>query len=375
MIGVIVVALAAILVAALGFRQIGEKERGAVEVFRKFHGVFGPGLRWILIGVMRVKRVPIYELMIPLFEKPIKVDFSDGWAIPIGCEAWVKMKSPDTAYSVDGDEPKSGTYRALYEIEDWRKAIRVQLENALRTYLNRFTIDEAITMRKAGFNLANHDPGLGLPNEELIEIEKSLQRWGFELIKITVGDFDVDPAAIAARSAIHQAKKGAEAGEYNAKQKAEETAGSVLLMMAKREGKSPEEMQKLLKGSPARRLEFSDLVKRQMSIGGNSLVDIRVDGAEGAEKLLMNLLAAWKRMPAGSSASQSIKEKKDSQEDWTRKEEKKVRGRAFSGPRILSKEEVDREVDSLPEGQRREKLLEIARDVMKGDVDIRYKEK
>jgi hypothetical protein len=38
---------------------------------------------------------------------------------------------------------------------------------------------------------------------------------------------------------------------------------------------------------------------RKMGIEGGAYVDIRVIGAEGIERMLLNALAAWRRMPTG----------------------------------------------------------------------------
>lgn len=40
-----------------------------------------------------------------------------------------------------------------------------------------------------------------------------------------------------------------------------------------------------------------DLLHRRIAIDGNAFVDIRVQGASGTEQTLLNLLAAWRRMP------------------------------------------------------------------------------
>lgn len=306
------------VVVLLGFRQVGEKERAAVTLFGKLFRILRPGLNWIFPGIMRIKeRVPTCELSLPLFESssesPVQIDFSDGWAIPKGANVWVVMKSPDDAYSVDEDKKKSGAYRAIFEIADWRKSIQLQIENAVRTYLNRFTVDEAVTMGKAGFNLANHDPDSGLPNRELEEIEKTLEGWGWELKKVTVGDFALDPKLTEARSKVHLAKKASEAADYTVKKQAKEWVGMVIESLAEIRGKPKEAIQEEIDLSEDLQREFLDYAKtvnlRLEEADRDALAHVVVDGGnekekegsggnflEQVEKMMIRILAAREMM-------------------------------------------------------------------------------
>ena len=47
-----------------------------------------------------------------------------------------------------------------------------------------------------------------------------------------------------------------------------------------------------------------------MAIEGKSFVDIRVGGAEGIEKTLLDLVAAWQRMPPGGDARRTKGERR-----------------------------------------------------------------
>ena len=53
-----------------------------------------------------------------------------------------------------------------------------------------------------------------------------------------------------------------------------------------------------------------DLIVREQALGGRSLVDIRVQGAEGLERLILNALATWQRMPSGTTEREREGEEK-----------------------------------------------------------------
>ena len=291
---VIIILALLLLWGLLGVRQVGQEERWVIELFGKYCRTLRPGLNWIFPWIMKTRAVvSTWELILPLFEDPIKIDFKDGSAVPQGTEVFVKMRSPEDS-----------AYRAIYEVANWREAITVLIENALRTLLNGFTIDEAITMAKPGYDLANHDPASGLPNDELKRIEGALSGWGFELKRITVQDFDLDPDLVKARDQVQIRKKEAEAATFVAQRRAEETLGVITEMLARSRGKTVEEIVKEIDESPKLRKEFfklaKDLLERRMATDANSFVDIRVDGAEGIEASLLRIFAAaWKQISKG----------------------------------------------------------------------------
>lgn len=89
--------------------------------------------------------------------------------------------------------------------------------------------------------------------------------------------------------------------ELKAAGRAAEAVGSVIAMLAHARGKSVEKIRAEIDGSPEMRQEFmnlaKDLVVRKLGIEGKSYLDIRVEGAKGFERMLLNALAAWQRMP------------------------------------------------------------------------------
>lgn len=306
---VIIILALLLLFVLLGLKQVKEEERWVIELFGKYCWTLKPGLKWIFPWIMKVRAiVSIWELTLPLFEEPIKIDFKDGSATPKGAEVFVKLKNPDIPYSAGDKKEETGTYRSVYEIADWIVAAKNLIENALRSFLNGLTIDEAISMARAGYDLVSPRGDVGLPNHEIARIKRALAQWGFELKRITITDFDLEPELVKARGEVQIRQREAEASAYLARGRANETIGTVIESMAKSRGKSPKEIQRLIERDPELQREFinmaKDLITRSMAIDGKSFVDIRVDGANGVETTLLDLLAAWKRMPTGGGLSE-----------------------------------------------------------------------
>lgn len=126
-------------------------------------------------------------------------------------------------------------------------------------------------------------------------IEETLEKWGMKLADkgIEIRDIDLSPEyqkTMAARRTQ----------EALAAARAAETVGTVIEMMAASRGKEPDDIKKEIDANPEMKKEFLDLAKdliiRKMGIEGGSYVDIRVQGAEGFERTLLNSLALWRKM-------------------------------------------------------------------------------
>jgi len=269
-----------------GFRSVSQQERWVIEIFGRYLWTLKPGLKWILPGVMRIRaRVDIREQTIPLFETPIKIDFRDGSVIPKGAEVFVRVVKPDTPYLKGKDKGKyTGVYRTVYMVRDWRIATRELIENAARTGLNHYTIDEGIIEGKAGYDLSTPDPDSGLPNHELKRIREVLEGWGLELCRITIQDFDLPPDLVKARGEVQISKRKAEAADFVVKRQAKEWVGMVLEAMAQSRGKSVGEIQKEINAVPELKREFLNYTKminlRLEEADRDALIHAVVDSGE-----------------------------------------------------------------------------------------------
>jgi regulator of protease activity HflC (stomatin/prohibitin superfamily) len=272
-----------------------------VELFGRYIWTLQPGLQWILPWVMEIRAtIAVWEQPVRLFESPIKIGFRDGSATPKGAAVFVRMQDPDHPYPLPGEaEGFTGVYRAIYLIANWRVAVRDLIENALRSYLNGLTIDEAITMAKAGYDLTTTTPELGLPNHEIERIRGVLSGWGFELMRITITDFDLEPDLVAARGEVQKRERAADAARHEARIRALETTRTLIEMMSQFMGLTPEQVQQRIAGNQALQDRFQaiaeDLVSRQVSIAGKALTDIRVVGGDDLARGIMSVVSAIKK--------------------------------------------------------------------------------
>jgi|GEM_PF-2125955 len=377
-----------VFLAIVGLVTVPEKYRGVVERFRKYDRTLMPGLQWILLpGIVeniKVKRY-IKERILPLWQNsdekiPVWIDFVDGSAQPIGAEAFVEIYNPDSAYVAPNEEEikkaekeqsdkgegvrswirrikeekrrrqdvdsRNGVYRSAYNIEDVDRATIEQIENAGRSYLSSLTIDEAIKLAKAGYDLLD---GLKQKKRGSMEsffsglneksegekLESSLLRYGIRLLKVTIGDFELSPGLVEARDRVHKAQKDAAAAQYYSEAKTLRTVGVVLNAMAKSRNKKLEEIQAEIDKDDALKKEFLqksyDLLVIDMERETGSLHDIRVQGGvSGLEKTLLNLATVF-----GSAMSgQLVGGKSSGKSSSERKDEEKSEGKKKSNPEL-----------------------------------------
>ncbi len=299
----------------LGLKTTQQQERRLIELFGRYVYTLKPGLGFLLRGIMKVRAtVFTWEQGIKLFEVPIKIDFQDGSATPKNATVYVKMKSPDEKYSSSDGRNFTGAYRSVYEIENWRTATRDLIQNALRSGLNIWTIDEALVKGKSGFNLVTDSPESGLPNDKTEEIKDALAKWGYEITRIMIEDFDLPSDIIKARSQIQISEKEMVAAEYERKRKARETTGFLIESVAEATGKSFKDVQEILERDPSLKSKIWDfskeLVTREMSAKARALIDIRTEGGGGIEQVFLRLIAAYNTTLRGGG-KQPKEEKKE----------------------------------------------------------------
>lgn len=287
-----------------GLTIVPPEKRYVVEILGKFYDVLQPGLQWVCPFFMKIRaECETWEQSIGLFTEPIKIDFVDGSARLKGVYAFVRLCSPDVPYEVPGfptitGGPETGSFRAIYEVDDWGARIKELLENASRSYLGSLGLDDALKEGKGGYNLFEGDR---IPADEGNRIKDKIKAWGWELTKLTVTDFDLDESIIAARDRLQKARREADAAELEILTRSRETIGSLVQMFSDATGKPVDEIKEEINGNPEFRdkilLLAQDLVIRQMSIDGGALVDVR-----GSGNPLLELIEVWKREKTGSGA-------------------------------------------------------------------------
>jgi regulator of protease activity HflC (stomatin/prohibitin superfamily) len=193
-----------------GLKRVRPEERNVIEFFGSFMTVLWPGLKWIFPAIMQVRAVvPVWEQTLALFEKPVKIDFKNGSAAPNGAVVYLKVK-----------DDRESIRKAIYDIANWRKAAISLFENALRSYLNGLKIEEGLEQGRAGYNLFEK-----FPDGEKNGILSTLDRWGLELLRVTVADFDLDASVIEYRESVLKAEREKVAAQDRAIRKAMESAG------------------------------------------------------------------------------------------------------------------------------------------------------
>lgn len=226
-----------------GLKSIPEEKRWIIEVFGSYWDAKGPGLQWIMPGIMKVREaVSVWEQRYPLFEREIKIDFLNGSATPRDAYVYVQCNigGPD----FDPDAPR----KMVYEIKNLKEAVDTLVESALRTFWNGLGVDTGIKFGRGASNLLEEIkeiPNLRkLTEEEIKQIEaeerevsqpeirttletrsgekwiedlqKVVRDWGLKITKITVGDWDLDEVIIQARESVFKGQMAAKEAEFRA---------------------------------------------------------------------------------------------------------------------------------------------------------------
>lgn len=317
LIGLVMVAM--IIAWLKGFKTIQEQERAVIETWGKYSRTLKPGLNWIFPGIEKARAiVDIWEGSIPLFEKPIKIDFLDGAATPNGAKVLVKIASPDKPYKVDESfdlvqdknvvkiiddekEKNTGVCRAIYETGDWRSRIREHVESAVRAHFSGMTIDEGTAVCKSELGKskeATFDLMTQFSDLSRNALKKKLLIWGFELLSVTVMDFDLEPDLVKARGEVQKMKKQKEAAEQERQKNAQKIIGSYIDMLCLASGKKVPEIQEEMKSDAETKNLVKELLQQIMSLEAGALTEIKVQGGDSLQRGLLQLISAFRQPPS-----------------------------------------------------------------------------
>lgn len=177
---------------------------------------------------------------------------------------------------------------------NWVENVLIRLSALFRDWTGTKTLDEILKLKEDPARLWQE-----IGENELIQ--KTLDKeWGVKVETHGVQLRKVDMPSEYQEAAAKEKKQKLEAAGRSA-----ETVGTVLAMMAYSRGVPIEEIQMEIKADLEKQKEFleiaKDLVTRKIGIEGGSYLDIRVQGAEGLERMFLNALSAWQRMPKGKS--------------------------------------------------------------------------
>jgi len=262
-----------------------------------FDKAYTYNLRFHSIEEIEGKRVPVYHEIknadyVQLrpdryWRKSLEVETKDGQFPDI--EWLVGMRSIN---------PEKTIFKAP---SNWVENALTELEPTLRQYGRTKNLDKLL-------NLTREQIWKDIGNDHAIQIVLK-NEWGIKIDEQEIGILNVilPPEYQKALAAESKAKMEAKAvqtkAEIEAIARAAETIGTVIEMMARARGKKPEEIQKEIDADPKLKAEFlslsENLLIRKLGMESGSRVDIGVEGAEGIERLILNSLAAWQRMPMG----------------------------------------------------------------------------
>lgn len=270
--------LLAAVVFLCGLHAVPQQERWVIERFGAYCGTYGPGLVWFFPYMEKTKRkVPVWTLQLPLFTRGnVTVDFKGGGSAKlVNTYAFVQSEQEEWEKKEEEkkEEEKGPAYRFAYSGKNPEDMVIELMENACRSLFNRFMVDEILTKGKGGFdvtvNLRKRDP------EGLNGIKEQLRLWGLKIVRLTVGDFDLDKETVAARQEVLRAKKDRETAEYEKRRRSMETVGVKLQMLADALGISPSEAQKMLNKPEHQALRDRFLAESQ------TILEDRIAGAAG----------------------------------------------------------------------------------------------
>jgi len=265
-----VIEVVGVIILLCGITQVDQQERAVIEVLGRFFKILHPGPHYVVPFFMAIReRVSVKEKSIPLFAEPIKIDFKDGSANPKGARVFFRVK----------DDEKN-IWNAVYFAEDREARLRELLQNALRSYLNHLTLDEGLQGGKAGYDFFSKiDPG------DKNGIREAAEKWGIEILRATVEDFDLDVRVIEARELVFEQQRAKEAAIFSAETTARQMAGvhGEMVRILIEEYKIP------LDQASAIALQY--VIYRQGTESGR-LVDWRGEGGE-IGSVIAKILAGW----------------------------------------------------------------------------------
>jgi len=280
-----------------GIKIVQTPDRMVVERFGNFHIVKKPGLRWLfpLIDTVRAE-VPVWEQPIPLFEAGPSIDFEGGGTAvlkePI---IWVKVL----------EEPslEDNVYKMVYEIEDWRQAIRENVETALRTHLNNMTVEDTI---KAVF-----DPNKTWWKELAVSfpsLDNEVRALGLKPTRLTITDFSWDDQVTKTRQAIFAEERSFRQAELSVR-----AAKQEIIQKALESGGIHAEIARILVndyGYESERAESiaADYVKYFKAAETGTLIDLKTTGGD-----LLSLVAQI--VAVAQTVAKKTSKKEDSQKD------------------------------------------------------------
>lgn len=296
----------AVLWLLLSIKIVGPAERAVKVIMGEPESVCSSGFRFLpwFFGT-RLVRYPtkLYNLVFPTREIVSRAGVYGTPSVSYGAQTLrvdpvVYLRFPRDGRLIEVLRASVPTDEK--ELLDWAEEAVV---GALRIALGQMTWREA-----------TEDIGevIRRVNEVFTRQDGALVQTGFDPagIQLTIKEIRLPKELEAALPQIDHARLRAEAAQSVAQERATETVGMVLEALAQARGKTRTEIQYLINRDKKLQQEFLLMARgaweRDMAAKAGALVDIRVNGAGGGlEEILLQLAAAWQRMPTGGGGSSS----------------------------------------------------------------------
>ncbi len=197
----IIIIFLVILILSSAVRIIMEYERGVVFRLGRFSSVKGPGLRFIIPIVDRIRKISLRTVAMDV--PPQDVITKDNVSIKVNAVLYFRVVGPD---------------KAIIEVQDYLYATSQLAQTSLRSVLGQSELDELLAHREQ-------------INQHLQEIlDRQTDPWGVKISNVEIKhvDLPVEMQRAMARQAEAERERRAKVihaeGEYQAAQKLTEAA-------------------------------------------------------------------------------------------------------------------------------------------------------
>ena len=160
----VIIALALILIAALGIRIIRPYERGLIEMLGRYQRTVDSGLRWIFPFVQRISKVDMRERVIDV--PPQEVITKDNVVVTVDAVIFFEATDP---------------VKLKYNVGNFQLAVTKLAQTNLRNVIGDLDLDAALTSRE-------------LINGKLRQIlDDATDKWGTRVVRVEIQRIEPPP--------------------------------------------------------------------------------------------------------------------------------------------------------------------------------------
>jgi regulator of protease activity HflC (stomatin/prohibitin superfamily) len=175
----VIIALALILIAALGIRIIRPYERGLIEMLGRYQRTVDSGLRWIFPFVQRISKVDMRERVIDV--PPQEVITKDNVVVTVDAVIFFEATDP---------------VKLKYNVGNFQLAVTKLAQTNLRNVVGDLDLDAALTSRE-------------LINGKLRQIlDDATDKWGTRVVRVEIQRIEPPPDVTEAMHRQMKAERG-----------------------------------------------------------------------------------------------------------------------------------------------------------------------